>query len=594
MPNDLNNALLEFHHAIVGLRESLRDFPEVRDQLLAGSEDWESLLRFKLLPQGAEPDCVVVAMGGGTNTGKSTLFNLLAGSDISPVRCTAAATCRPVVAANPNRAADCYAGHLMPGFEPQPFTQHDDPLIRNHPPQALFVAEAEALPMSRVLLDTPDVDSIDLANWETAARLRASGDVVLAVLTGEKYQDERVVAFFREAAASGRMVLPIMNKANPDRDYEVARAQLETFCISAGIEGAPLFAAPHNFDLMKSGGAEQIIRLDEPGTLPGFLDALDAVELKLGVLALSAARFVEQAGEVGGRISALADTLHAVADGFEGAACRFALRYQPAPGTAVGGLFHQFVQNKRGPVDRAIGSASKAIAKGAGYAGKAIRNAVASRTLLQPPQWEYAEDKVRGQNLRQIEQLTSELAAHYLEQARTLAAPADHLAAPFLESMDIDGVTARVARSAEQNGGISDDFREHAERTLELWWHDNRGKRMVIEALDKVLLVAPAGIAGVISVQTAGVGVPEALIIAGPVMEQFAARVMEYQFGDAMFDFISPWRKDQQEAFERALREHLAHPVLEPVQRVLDAIEERHGAQIKRSLEACRAALETC
>jgi hypothetical protein len=128
---------------------------------------------------------------------------------------------------------------------------------------------------------------------------------------------------------------------------------------------------------------------------------------------------------------------------------------------------------------------------------------------------------------------------------------------------------------------------------LEIWWHDNVGKRAVIEALDKVLLVAPAGIAGVMSVHTAGVGVPEALIVAGPIMEQFAARVMEYQFGDALFDFISPWRTEQQAAFERALREHLAHPLLEPALQVLDALDDGPGTQLKRSLEACRAALMT-
>lgn len=591
MHESLAPALKDFHAAMDALRAALEPFPEVRARLLEGSHDWDSLLRFKLLPQGEESDCLVIAIGGGTNTGKSTLFNLLAGADLSAVRSTAAATCRPVVAAHPERARDCFEGRLLAGFEPHLLEHAEDPLSRDMPPNALFVAEADGLPVTRVLLDTPDVDSIDLVNWEAAARIRAAGDLLLAVLTGEKYQDDRVVQFFREAAASGRIVAPIMNKANPQANYEVACTQLFAFARSAGIEGAPLFAAPHDYNLSQSGGPEQIVRVDAPGTLIGYLDELDPVALKEDVYALTAARFVDQAGELVQRIEVLHDTLHSVTDSFEDAARRFAARYEPAPGAAVGGLFHKFVQSKRGPLDRAIGSASQTIAQGIGFAGKLVRDAVLSRTNLQAPTWEDTEEKVRRQNFNQVEQLAAELAAQYLEQARNLAQPAGMLIAPLLDRMDLEGMVAQVARATEANGGISEDFRAHAERMLEIWWHDNVGKRAVIEALDKILLVAPAGIAGLMSVHTAGVGVPETLIVAGPIMEQFAARVMEYQFGDALFDFVSPWRREQQAAFERALREHLAHPILEPALRVIDALEDRPGAQLKRSLEACRAAL---
>lgn len=594
MDQELLHSLHAFHEALISLREMLGAHPALRDQVLEHAEDLESLLRFKLLPQTAQRDCIVLALGGGTNTGKSTLFNLIAGSIVSPVRSTAAATCRPVVAAHPDRARHCYEGNLMPGFTPRPMERDDDPLLRAHAADALFVAETDTLPLSRIVLDTPDVDSIDLANWDAAARLRAAGDIMLAVLTGEKYQDVRVVEFFREAVASGRVVLPIMNKALPANEYEVAREQLATFRESIGLTDSPSFVVPYDANLLTKGGAEQICRIDAPGTLKDYLDTLDPVKVKEKVYAQTAARFVELSSDLVARVSLLTDTLHKVVDSYEDAARRYAKRYDPAPGTAVGGIFHSFVQGKRGSVDRAIGSASRSFANGVGFAGRKLRDAIASRVMLQAPKWDDTEDKVRKQNLRRIEEITADLAAHYLEQARTLGEPAAQLIVPALERMDMDGVSTRVARSAEQQGGISDDFRAHAERMLEAWWHDNRGKRIVIEALDKVLLVAPAGIAGVMSLHTAGIGVPEAMIVAGPLAEQFAARVMEYQFGDAMFDFISPWRRDQQEALERALREHQAHPVLEPVLRVLDALEERPGAELKRSYQACRAALETC
>ena len=244
-------------------------------------------------------------------------------------------------------------------------------------------------------------------------------------------------------------------------------------------------------------------------------------------------------------------------------------------------------------MDRAIGGASRAFAQGVARAGKAVRDAVLSRALLEAPTRDATDDKVRQRNIRQIEQISADLASHYIDVTRSFGAPASTLVSARIDRMDMDGVKARVTRMAEQNGGITEDFRAHAERTLEAWWHDHRGKRMVIEALDRALLLAPAGIAGVISINTAGVGVPEALMVAGPVVEQFAARVMEYQFGDQMFDFLTPWRKDQQDALERALREHVAQPLLDPVTRVLDALEAEQGAQLMRSLDACREALRT-
>src|SRR5690606_23338045 len=100
---------------------------------------------------------------------------------------------------------------------------------RTTPPNALFVATHEQLPDRLVLLDTPDVDSIETEHWAVADIIRAAGDVLVAVLTGEKYKDDRVVSYFRQALASGRVVVPVMNKANPARDFEVARNQLAEF-----------------------------------------------------------------------------------------------------------------------------------------------------------------------------------------------------------------------------------------------------------------------------------------------------------------------------------------------------------------------------
>ena len=108
------------------------------------------------------------------------------------------------------------------------------------------MVQDDSLPDHLVLMDTPDVDSIMKRNWEVAAHLRAAGDVMIAVITGEKYKDERVVEFFRQAVSAGRVVVPVMNKANPAENFAVARRQTEEFCHDVGIEG-PAFVISHDF-----------------------------------------------------------------------------------------------------------------------------------------------------------------------------------------------------------------------------------------------------------------------------------------------------------------------------------------------------------
>src|SRR3989304_5499081 len=69
------------------------------------------------------------------------------------------------------------------------------------------------------------------------------------VITGEKYKDERGVAFFRNAHAGGGMIFPVMNKANPADDFATARAQLKEFCRDAGLDSPTCFVIVHDFTL---------------------------------------------------------------------------------------------------------------------------------------------------------------------------------------------------------------------------------------------------------------------------------------------------------------------------------------------------------
>ncbi|HQE76697.1 MAG TPA: hypothetical protein PLK00_09745, partial [Candidatus Hydrogenedentes bacterium] len=150
----------------------------------------------------------------------------------------------------------------------------------------------------------------------------------------------------------------------------------------------------------------------------------------------------------------------------------------------------------------------------------------------------------------------------------------------------------RVVQTVLRSEDLSEEFRKHAQRTLETWWNDHAGRRHALEALDTILAVMPAAIAAPMSIYTGGVGVPEAMVLAGPLAEQFVARVIEYQFGDAMFDFLSPWREEQQRHLAEALLEHVAAPLLAGLDGMLAVLEGGAVEELRKGTGLCLKALQ--
>jgi hypothetical protein len=572
------------------LQSALKLDPILSKAVFAGTDEWVNLLRYKLVPHLAGEGCLIAAVAGGTNTGKSTVFNLLQGREVSPVRATAAATRRPLLAGGPDRVAQCLDGKLVPEFAPASLDDPESVLTRKTPADRLFVAKNPDLPDRLVLLDTPDVDSIEREHWEVADHLRAAGDVIVAVLTGEKYRDERVVAFFREAQASGRVVIPLMNKADAATDFATARHQLEEFRRDVGCEG-PAFVVPHDFELAKAYG-EPIRSLDGQADLMTYLLHLDVYAIKRRVFESSVRHLCARAESFLQDVANVAEVLQSVRNEYHERAARASEKYDPAPGAAVGGLFHEFVQARRGPFRRAIGKASATIAKSTTAVSRTITKAIFRRSTLEPSEMAPSSDEIRAGHQQAIAQITRELAAGYLQSSGNLREPAAHLLEEGARRLEPDAAVEAVVKQVIRSESISDEFRNHAQRTIETWWNDHKGQRHALEALDTILAVVPAAIAAPMSMYTGGVGVPEAMVVAGPLVEQFVARVIEYQFGDAMFDFLSPWRREQQQHLADALLERVAAPMLTDLEAMLAALEGGAVDELKKGREMCLKALQ--
>lgn len=589
MMDELGTALRGFSAALDALRRELAAAPALRDALFADAAEWRALLDYKLLPSLSGEGCLVVAVAGGTNTGKSTVFNLLAGAAISPVRGTAAATCRPVLAGNARRVAECLDGTLIPEFDAQPLVDPEAAVRMDGPENALYTVVRDSLPDEYVVLDTPDIDSIETQHWASADTIRAAGDVVIATITPEKYKDDRVVAFFRRAHASGRLVLPVMNKANPGDQLASARRQLADFCAAAGLKDAARFAVlrDHTLDPAK---ATPITPVDGGPPLHTYLAGLDVPAIKQQVYRETLQRFQGEAAEFLAQLHLAADALRKGAEACVTQLGQHARRYDPAPGPEVAGLFHAYVQSKRGNVARTIGNVSSGFVRGATKVTRAVRHAVVRRAALET-QPDETETALQRRHREQLGAITRDYASALLAWVNTLPAPVAALVHPPLLGLDSDAAVAAVARDTLGAENISDEFRAHAQRMLDTWWNDHKGRRQILVALDTTFAIMPAAIAVPVSLYVGGVGLPETMIVAGPLMEQFLARVVEYQFGDAMFDFLSPWREEQRQHLAQALEIHVAGPVLAGLRDALHALDGETCAELRNRLEACQKAL---
>ncbi|MFI8413115.1 GTPase [Paeniglutamicibacter gangotriensis] len=155
----------------------------------------------------------VVGFFGATGSGKSSLFNAVAGEDIARTAATRPTTSKPLAGIWGRVGSDSLLDWLAV------HERHvlDSPLRLEK--KGIFGSEKEATGL--ILLDLPDFDSTMTANREIATKLAGKVDILVWVLDPQKYADAAVHHdFIRPLATHGTVTLVVLNQIDKLKENE--------------------------------------------------------------------------------------------------------------------------------------------------------------------------------------------------------------------------------------------------------------------------------------------------------------------------------------------------------------------------------------
>ncbi len=193
--------------ALHTLREHPRGFADLLPDPL---EQARFFLRERLLPEvrGGLRLPLTALICGGTNTGKSTIFNALTGKALSPSGGIASLTKRLIASATEDSLIRLVQSrknwHILPIDTRQEAASPDSTIY------ATGQNPGDHLPL---LIDSPDIDSSDPTCHRLTRRGLAFADLLVWVTTQQKYRDEAGIAFLDEALRLTATRIDVFNQA---------------------------------------------------------------------------------------------------------------------------------------------------------------------------------------------------------------------------------------------------------------------------------------------------------------------------------------------------------------------------------------------
>ena len=177
---------------------------------------------------------------GGTGTGKSTILNALCGEEISEAGVERPKTEGPVLFIHESLSPA--EGFPFPEIRVV-FTGDTGKGKRTGGPGVLTVITHRREDLRFLaLVDTPDVDSVEIRNRTMAEDLYLLSDVVIFVTSQEKYADEVPARYYGKILEEGKPHLFVLNKA--DAHMTAGEAERLFPRVAEGAERPPVFLVP--------------------------------------------------------------------------------------------------------------------------------------------------------------------------------------------------------------------------------------------------------------------------------------------------------------------------------------------------------------
>ncbi len=212
-------------------------------------------------------DYTVVALAGGTGSGKSSLFNAIVGREFA-----VPGVARPTTSHVSAAVWDDRADALLDWLEVAP-----DRRLSREIDQ--LDAEDEANLSGMVLLDLPDHDSVNEANREVVDRVVPMADLLLWVVDPQKYADHALHDFYLRAASerdrASLVVLNHVDRLTTEDAWAVAR-DLQRLLAVDGMTQVPVMPVS-----ARTGHGLDILRAELAGAVSARTVAAEAVRSDL-------------------------------------------------------------------------------------------------------------------------------------------------------------------------------------------------------------------------------------------------------------------------------------------------------------------------
>ena len=481
-------------------------------------QDWYELLRRKLLPQLEAEPLLVVAIVGGTNIGKSVIFNHLAGEVASAVSPLAAGTRHPVCLVPPGMDRPETLARLFECFKLRAWQSAADPLDES-PENLLFWRVGRNVPPRLLLIDAPDVDSDVVVNWQRARAIRQAADVLVAVLTQQKYNDAAVKQFFREAVEADKPVIVVFNQCDLEADRDYWPRWLETFSGETGAEPELVYVLPHDraaaermqlpFYEVGPGGRRLV---GAPSHLRDELAALRFDEIKIRTFRGALQRVLDRRDGAPAYLEAVraASGEFSAASAALSAAEMARVAWPTLPPRVVVDEIRDWWDAQRSPWSRSIHGFYRVVGRGVTWPVRAAWNAAYADPLDPLEAFHRCE---RDAILLAVEKMLDEL--------ERLARVGNETLQPRLRALlggrSREHLLEEVRRAHGKLPAVDDDYRGFLRAELDAWKDANPGVIRFLRSLDHVAALARPAITITLAVS--------GFVLAGDLVGQAAVQV---------------------------------------------------------------------